>query len=112
MRRLFCAALLFAVAPAVPAAEAPKGRKVDFTREVRPILTRCFQCHGPDDKARKGKLRLDTRAGAVASAIVPGKPDKSELIARVIADDSKVMPPKKAGKKLSDAEVAVLKRWI
>jgi len=114
MRRLFCAAALFvAFIPAAPAADAPKARKVDFTREVRPILTRCFQCHGPDEKARKGKLRLDTRAGAVASVVVPGKPDESELIARVVStDETLVMPPKKVGKGLSAAEVATLKAWV
>ena len=42
------------------------GQQVDFTRDVRPILSRhCFKCHGPDDKARKAKLRLDLRAGAL-----------------------------------------------
>src|SRR4029079_15498279 len=113
MRRLiYAAAVLFAAVPAVPAADTPKARKVDFAREVRPILARCFQCHGPDDKALKAKLRLDTRAGAVA-AVVPGDPDKSELIARVISDnDKEVMPPKKVGTKLTASEVATLRVWI
>src|SRR5947209_6070199 len=109
MRRLICvtaAALLLVAAPAAP--DAKQTRKVDFTREVRPILSRCFQCHGPDEKARKAKLRLDTRQGAIASAVVPGKPEKSELIARITtSDDTQVMPPTKAGKRLSAAEVSV-----
>src|SRR5262249_60105755 len=51
--------------------------------------------------------------GALASAVVPGKPDKSELIARVTTDvEGQLMPPKKIGKKLSDAEVATLRAWI
>ncbi len=95
------------------------NKALDFTREVRPILAaRCFQCHGHDDKVRKDGLRLDVRDGATkelkdgSRAIVPGKPDDSELYQRITADDSSVMPPAKAGKRLTKEEVAVLKRWI
>src|SRR5262245_42774173 len=67
----------------------------DFTREVRPVLARyCFKCHGPDKARRKAGLRLDVRESAVESVIVPGRPDKSELVARITsADSAKVMPP-------------------
>ena len=65
----------------VRAADAP-----DFNRDVRPILAaKCFKCHGPDDAARKAKLRLDTRDGAEA---VVGKPADSELVRRVHFDRS------------------------
>src|SRR5436190_23917139 len=67
---------------------------VDFNGEVRPILTEnCFKCHGPDDGARKAKLRFDIRAEALKPAksgavpIVPAAPEKSEMIARVTASD-------------------------
>src|SRR5262245_18658471 len=94
--------------------------KVDFNRDIRPILSgRCSQCHGPDDKARKGGLRLDVSETALKElksgnrAIVPGDCAKSELIARITATDpSEAMPPAKSGKRLTDAEVAVLRRWI
>ncbi|MBA4186565.1 MAG: hypothetical protein C0467_00965 [Planctomycetaceae bacterium] len=87
---------------------------VDFNRDVRPILSNnCFQCHGPDEKTRKGKLRLDTREGALELAVVPGKPDASSLVARLTAKDAEeVMPPAKTGKKLTPREVEILTRWV
>src|SRR6516164_440855 len=87
-----------------------RAAEVDFTRDVRPILSRhCFKCHGPDDKARKAKLRLDVRAEAVRKAIVPGKPDDSELVRRIFAaDDSEVMPPPATKNPLTDAQKLIL----
>jgi hypothetical protein len=97
---------------AAPAARAQGP--VDFNRDVRPILSNgCFACHGPDEKTRKAKLRLDTRDGAVESAVVPGKPDDSELLRRVASKDpDEVMPPAKHGKPLTPREVDVLTRWV
>jgi hypothetical protein len=89
---------------------------VDFARDVRPILSgQCFQCHGPDEKARKAKLRLDLRDEAIKSgALVPGKPDESELFKRICSTDPDVrMPPEKSKKPaLSADQTATLKRWI
>src|SRR5438067_378433 len=110
MRTLFTltGALLFASS----AAAAP----VDFARDVRPILTsQCFQCHGPDEKARKAKLRLDLRDEAIKSGtIVPGKPEQSEVFKRVHSTDPDTrMPPEKSKKPaLTAAQVATLKQWI
>ncbi|MFO0969119.1 MAG: PSD1 and planctomycete cytochrome C domain-containing protein [Gemmataceae bacterium] len=86
----------------------------DFTREVRPILSRfCFKCHGPDEKNRKADLRLDVRAGAIEAAIVPGQPEKSELVQRIFAHEkAKVMPPPSTKMTLSPAQKDILKRWI
>ncbi|MFO0801151.1 MAG: PSD1 and planctomycete cytochrome C domain-containing protein [Gemmataceae bacterium] len=100
-------AVLFATAPAASA------QPVDFNRDVRPILSNnCFACHGPDEKERKGDLRLDTKDGAL-DAIVPGNPAKSELLARVrSAEPTEVMPPAKSGKKLTPRELDVLDRWV
>src|SRR5262245_47959929 len=80
---------------AEPAAAAQPA--IDFNRQVRPILAEnCFTCHGPDEKERKAKLRLDVKEGAVGDdgVIVPGNAAKSELIERVSSDNPKLhMPP-------------------
>lgn len=96
------------------------AQKVSFNRDIRPILSnKCFFCHGPDEKTREGDLRLDTREGALEdhdgfSAVVPGKPDDSELIYRVTeATGDEAMPPPHAKKgSLTESEVALLRRWI
>src|SRR5687767_12537953 len=99
---------------ASPAAAGP----VDFGRDVLPILSaHCFACHGPDAAKRKADLRLDTRDGATAehdgkTAVAPGKPADSELIARITAgDDRDRMPPAKAGPRLTADQVRVLRDW-
>lgn len=89
---------------------------VDFNREVRPILSdKCFQCHGPDEKARQARLRLDTRDGAMAreGVIVAGDPARSRLIQRITSKDPlQVMPPPASGHQLTEKEVATLTRWV
>ena len=119
------AAVAIAFANAATSARAasptasPSGR-VDFTRDISPILSgRCFACHGPDDAHRKAKLRLDVREDALKSregkaAIVPGSLSKSELWRRIsTAKSVDVMPPpKKGGKPLTPQETALLKKWI
>ena len=96
------------------------GGKLEFTRDIRPILaSKCFACHGADSGVRKAKLRLDTLEGALgaaesgAHAVVPGKLEESELYQRIIVDDPEEhMPPAKSGKTLTADEVAKLKRWV
>lgn len=95
------------------------GVSVDFNREIQPILSdHCFKCHGPDEKTRKGKLRLDTKEGAFQvnsnqAVIVRGDPGKSELYRRITTDDpDDLMPPLKSNLKLSSEQIALLKRWI
>lgn len=89
--------------------------KVDFNREIRPILSdKCFQCHGPDDQTLKGDLRLDQRESALSGgAIVAGDVAASELIARITASDpDEVMPPPKVKKPVTREEAELLRRWI
>ena len=101
------------------AAAAPDAGKVDFTREVRPILSdKCFACHGPDEAARQAGLRLDTREGAFADrngkpAIVPGDPARSLLLQRITHKSEALrMPPRAAGPRLSEKEIDLIRRWI
>src|SRR6267378_3814542 len=117
MRPCLRTAVLFSVLLPAPLARAAD---VDFTRDVRPILSRhCFKCHGPDDKARKAKLRLDVREVAVGEAksgthaIVPGRPEESELVRRIFAaEETDVMPPPSTKNPLTDAQKQILRRWI
>ncbi len=85
----------------------------NFAREVQPILSEfCFQCHGPDAGSRKGELRLDTHKDAL-TVISPGKSGDSELIRRLVTEDTtEIMPPRKSKKKLSPKQVDTLRRWI
>ncbi|MCA8969544.1 MAG: PSD1 domain-containing protein [Planctomycetes bacterium] len=114
----FWIAVVFVGLGFVPGLRAQAAR-VDFNREIRPILSdRCFQCHGFDARARKADLRLDTLAGQRETRegktpVVPGDPDASELVRRIESDDpDHAMPPKSSALKLSDEERALLRRWV
>ena len=104
---LRAAAGCFCVVSAVAAQE-----RVSFNRDIRPIMSdTCFRCHGPDKNARMAGMRLDIRDEALKptrsgrTPIVPGDPDKSEIVARIFASGAKVMPPVSAHKELTgDAE--------
>ena len=101
-------------------AVAARAAPVDYDRDIRPILsTHCFHCHGPDDASRKGGLRLDLAAGARgptksgAIAVVPGDPERSELLQRIASPHAdEVMPPPEAKKPLAPAQADLLRRWI
>lgn len=120
LRRSLPLALFLIAVAAVPALAAGPGPKVDFNRDIRPILAEnCVACHGPDEPKRKAKLRLDTAEGALAeaasgsAAIVPGKPDESELYLRITAEDPEErMPPAKSGKTLTPEQTERVKAWI
>jgi len=93
--------------------------RVDFSREVRPILSdHCYQCHGPDEASRLGDLRLDIRDAVLAPdrepvVIVPGDPEASLLLRRVTSEDpAERMPPPESKHALSDAQIATLRQWI
>src|SRR2546423_8287628 len=100
-------------APAAGASVSPS--KLGYNRDVRPVLSdNCFACHGPDKNQRKGKLRLDVREAALEKeAIVPGKPDSSELVKRIYTTNvDDVMPPPESHKTLTAQQKELLARWI
>lgn len=91
-----------------------------FNKDIRPILSEnCFFCHGQDAKDKGAELRLDIRDQAIADrdgvmAIVPGNPEKSEIIRRIISKDpDEVMPPPEAHMvAMPSKDIDTLKRWI
>lgn len=98
------------------------ARPLDFNQDVQPILAnRCFSCHGPDPETRKAGLRLDLAEWALRrrpnhpDAIVPGHPEKSELIKRIESKDPRYLMPQAAhgeAKPMSADEIATLRKWI
>jgi hypothetical protein len=86
----------------------------DFNKQVRPILARyCFKCHGPDKTTRKARLRLDVEADAHKEVIVPGQPEKSELVHRILAKDAAdIMPPPSTKTELTAEQKDILQKWI
>ncbi len=105
--------------PLVLVASLPAA-PIDFVRDVQPLFAEhCLECHGPDDS--KGGLVLTSREPALkelksgAHGIVPGKPDQSEMIARLTSDDpEEQMPPPKHRAKhpLKARDIEVLRQWI
>jgi len=113
-RFVLLGSLLFA--PLLGAAPAP--RPVSFNRDIRPIMSdTCFHCHGFDAKSREAGMRLDLRAEALKPTkndvvpIVPGKPEESEIIQRIM-DPSDPMPPDTMHKTLTPAQKELFRRWV
>ncbi len=96
-----------------------KAPRVDYLRDVRPILSQhCYHCHGPDGGTRKAELRLDQKRSALAEregefVITPGDPASSMLVAHVKAElGYDLMPPARFDKPLSTEQIATLESWI
>ncbi|HLJ54800.1 MAG TPA: PSD1 and planctomycete cytochrome C domain-containing protein [Chthonomonadaceae bacterium] len=109
---VLCAGIALLVCGAAGA--APDAR-IEFNRDVRPILAEnCFACHGPDRAQRKANLRLDQRPSAIeCGAITPGRPERSKLVARIQSTQpAEVMPPPASHRALTAAERALLIRWV
>src|SRR3954449_740612 len=111
-----CSALASPEAARSATAAAGASSTIDFSRDIQPILSdNCYQCHGPDAKQRKAKLRLDTKEGAFrvkddVAVIVPGKPGDSELVRRITSKDpDEVMPSPKSNRKLTPQQIDLLK---
>ncbi len=96
--------------------ESAESNKVDFAKQILPILSnKCFACHGPDSK-KPSELRLDSYEAATADrdgtkAINPKDLSESEILFR-IHDEEDPMPPIDADKQLTDSEKSLLSSWI
>ncbi|QDT47866.1 Planctomycete cytochrome C [Symmachiella dynata] len=121
MRRSVGLLSLLICCAAVPLCAAePPPRKIDFNRDIRPILSdTCFACHGPDGESRETELRFDHKESAFGElsdgsfAIVPGQSAESQLIERITSDDDALrMPPEDSNKKLTAEQIELLKQWI
>src|SRR4051795_11503338 len=95
-----------------PAFAQQAASKIDFQREVRPILSdACFHCHGPDKDTRMAGLRLDTREGAFTARksgvpVVSGKPEASLVFQRITHEQkTRRMPPESSHKTLSPKQI-------
>lgn len=115
MSRYLPLALAIALAP-VARADEGANKTVDYKSQVVPILSKnCYSCHGANEEARKANLRLDKidEPDEKFKVVVPGKPDKSELILR-LADErpEKRMPPVKAHDTLTGDEINLLRNWV
>lgn len=84
--------------------------EISFSQDVQPLLAKnCYQCHGAAEQ--EADLRLDQEESAKEFAIVPGKPEESELLARITTDDESMrMPPE--GKPLAAEDVEIIRQWI
>ena len=91
-----------------------------FSQDIRPLLSdRCFKCHGPDEKSRKGGLRLDFPDAALkggksgVAAITPGGVTESEILKRMRSTDpEEVMPPPSMKKALTPVEIDLFQQWV
>src|SRR5262245_18273645 len=97
-----------------------KPGAIDFSRQIRPILSdNCFRCHGPDERERKAKMRLDSREGMLkpfrsgGQPVVPGNSKESGIIRRLVAEDpSERMPPAHTNKEVTPHQIELIKQWI
>ena len=113
--RILGRALLGALLIGLPCGTGFAADKLEYNRDIRPILSEyCFACHGPDSASRKADFRIDLRDQALLNEnLVPGKPDDSEVIRRILADDpAELMPPPHSRKELSSAQKETLRRWV
>ena len=104
-----------ASAQRVSAARATRQRRIDFKRQIEPILARsCYQCHGA--KKAMGQLRLDGKESALkgglsGAAIIPGDSKHSLLVKRILGEGNEARMPM-GGAPLKPAEIARIRRWI
>ena len=112
--------IFFTASILIGASYATAAEPISFNKHIRSILSdRCYVCHGPDAAAREADLRIDQEDSAKraldsgTTAIVAGKPDKSEMMARLTSTDPDLrMPPPDSNLSLSAEEIELIRRWI
>src|SRR5438105_15066894 len=122
---LFCISILVLITVACNSSNNNDAipETISYNFDVRPILSdKCYACHGPDANKRKAGFRLDLQDSAYAPlketkgafALVPGKPEESELYKRVSSTDPTYqMPiPESHLGTLTEYEIAIIKKWI
>lgn len=114
--RAWCGSIGFLSLLSAVALAAPRD-KIDFQRDVRPILAdKCIGCHGPNNP--EAGVRMVDRASILANGesgqpiVVAGKPDQSELLRRVLSTDPDVRMPPGEKPPLTPDQIAILKKWI
>jgi len=129
MKRSLIIILLFIVAVVVfdscfrKSSDDKLPDKISYNFHIRPILSdKCFKCHGPDVNKRQGRFRLDIPDSAFAPlkvtkgafALVPGKPEESELYKRISSTDTSYMMPAPESHlgALTDYQIKLFKKWI
>jgi len=83
---------------------------LDFARDIRPLLSdACYNCHGPDAKARQADLRLDQRAATLESRVL----SSGKMLARLTSNDPDTrMPPADSIRVLRPRDRATLVKWL
>jgi WD40 repeat protein len=92
-----------------------KPEAPSFSKVYEVFARNCVGCHNP--KEMKGELNLEShesllKGGETGLAVVPGKPDESLLVRLIEQKTKPFMPPPKKAKKLADADLALVRRWI
>lgn len=120
----FLFVLFFLFSPVVQrtlyAQSAAAPKRVDFNRDIRPILSdTCFKCHGPDEETRQADLRLDTKDGGAYEPregyqiIVPGASAQSRLYQKISSKEEALrMPPVDSGRSLTAKQIELIRQWI
>lgn len=115
--RLFAFSLFFLLAETLYSVEVD-AKKIDFARDVQPILElHCVSCHQTDNA--EGGWDVSSKSTAMTSGdnapnIVPHEPDKSPIygLLTLADDDSMRMPPRKSGDPLSNSDIELVKLWV
>ncbi|WP_419190043.1 PSD1 and planctomycete cytochrome C domain-containing protein [Stieleria marina] len=113
IRTILIVAAALLVRPCHVIADQHDESAIDFTRDVRPILSEnCVYCHGPDAGTREAGLRLDTEDGAL-TILEPGDREASELMDRLMSDDPDYkMPPPNSNRSVSAQQIQQIGQWI